>query len=196
MEHQICMQGMLMHLPCHSTEKYIHTDILLCIVHVLTCMPRYIYTGVGMEYFRQQGVPVTEMLTSFYYENFIGFGMGPKSHGEGQPKAITFNMADKPLPMVAVDDIGKFAAKLFEDETTVGQTHGAASAHLTGQQMVRVWLACVFFLCFFFRSQYTGTRLCVWLSMQCWNLASVVCMHMLTQKNIQQCVYAHTFIHT
>ncbi len=68
--------------------------------------------------------------------NFIYFGMGPKSHGEGQPKAITFNMADKPLPMVAVEDIGKFAAKLFEDETTIGKTFGVASEHFTGEQIV------------------------------------------------------------
>ena len=74
--------------------------------------------------------------------NFIYFGMGPKSHGEGQPKAITFNMADKPLPMVAVEDIGKFAAALFEDESHIGKTYGVASEHLTAQHMVRLimWL--------------------------------------------------------
>ncbi len=96
------------------------------------------HTGVGMEYFRKQGTPVTELLTSFYYENFVSFGMGPKSHGEGQPKAITFNLADKAFPMVAVKDIGKFAAKLFEDDTTIGKCYGVASVHMTGHEMVCV----------------------------------------------------------
>jgi hypothetical protein len=106
-------------------------------------------TGVGMKYFREQGVPVTELLTSFYYENFISFGMGPKRHAEGQPKAITFNLADKPLPMVAVEDIGKMAAKLLEDEATIGKTFGVASGHVTGQQMVSARVAVGLAFCVF-----------------------------------------------
>lgn len=65
-------------------------------------------------------VPTTQVFTSFYFENFISFGMGPKPDQEGN-LAINFNMGDKAMPMISVKDIGRVAAKVFEDSSLIGK---------------------------------------------------------------------------
>jgi hypothetical protein len=73
----------------------------------------YIYIHmVGLAYLRLIGVPTTELLTSFYYENFIHFGMGPKSPGNGKPRTITFCLGNTAMPCVAVEDLGKVRASI------------------------------------------------------------------------------------
>jgi hypothetical protein len=79
-----------------------------------------------------------EFLTSFYYENFINFGMGPKAHGDG-PKSITFPIADSKMCINAVEDIGKFGAKIFEDESLIGKQVGVQSSALTGNEIAAVF---------------------------------------------------------
>ena len=51
--------------------------------------------------FTDLGVPTTFLLTSFYWENLIYFGMGPKRGPDGV-LAFTLPMGDKKLPGVAV----------------------------------------------------------------------------------------------
>jgi uncharacterized protein YbjT (DUF2867 family) len=51
-------------------------------------------------FFTDAGVPTTFLLTSFYWDNFIHFGMGPKKGPDGK-LAITFPMGDKKLPGIA-----------------------------------------------------------------------------------------------
>ena len=60
--------------------------------------------------FREAGVPTTYLLTSFYWDNLIGFGMGPKPGPDGA-LAITLPMGDKPLPGIAAEDIGRAARR-------------------------------------------------------------------------------------
>jgi len=48
------------------------------------------------------------LLTSFYWDNLIHFGMGPKAGPDGR-LAITFPMGDGPLPGIAAEAIGKWA---------------------------------------------------------------------------------------
>ena len=48
-------------------------------------------------FFTEAGVPTTFLLTSFYWENFIFFGLGPK-RGEDGVLAVTYPMGDKKLP--------------------------------------------------------------------------------------------------
>jgi uncharacterized protein YbjT (DUF2867 family) len=53
-------------------------------------------------------------------ENFVSFiGMGPTKHGDDY--AVTFNLGDKKLAMVAVEDIGHAAAKIFTQPSYIGQ---------------------------------------------------------------------------
>jgi uncharacterized protein YbjT (DUF2867 family) len=85
--------------------------------------------------FTDLGVPTTFLLTSFYWENLIYFGAGPKKGPDGS-LAITYPMGDKKLPGIASEDIGKCAFGIFKKgREYVGKTVGVAGEHLTGAQM-------------------------------------------------------------
>ncbi len=80
-------------------------------------------------------VPTTLANTSFYWDNLIYFGMGPKKGPDGT-LAITLPMADKRLSGIAAEDIGKCMYGIFKGGTAnVGKTFGLAGEHLTGTQM-------------------------------------------------------------
>jgi uncharacterized protein YbjT (DUF2867 family) len=80
-------------------------------------------------------LPTTFLLTSFYWDNFIYFGMGPKKGPDGK-LALTIPMADKKLPGIAAEDIGKCALTIFKKgHEHIGKTVGIAGEHLTGAQM-------------------------------------------------------------
>jgi uncharacterized protein YbjT (DUF2867 family) len=85
--------------------------------------------------FTDLGVPTTFLLTSFYWENLIYFGAGPKKGPDGK-LAITYPMGDKKLPGMSSEDIGKCAYGIFKKGTEyIGKTVGIAGEHLTGAQM-------------------------------------------------------------
>jgi uncharacterized protein YbjT (DUF2867 family) len=85
--------------------------------------------------FRELGVPTTFLLTSFYWENMIYFGAGPKKGPDGR-LALTYPMGDKKLPGIASEDIGKCAYGIFKKgREFIGQTVGVAGEHLTGKEM-------------------------------------------------------------
>jgi len=86
-------------------------------------------------YFTDLGVPTTFLLTSFYWENLIYFGAGPKRGPDGK-LAITLPMGDKKLASMASEDIGKCAYGIFKKgREFIGKTVGVAGEHLTGAQM-------------------------------------------------------------
>jgi len=85
--------------------------------------------------FTELGVPTTFLLTSFYWENLIYFGMGPKRGPDGK-LAFTLPMGDKKLPGMTSEDIGKCAYGIFKRGSEfIGKTVGVAGEHLTGAQM-------------------------------------------------------------
>ena len=85
--------------------------------------------------FAQFGVPVTYMLTSFYWENLLYLGMGPKRGKDGKLQ-LQLPMGDKRLAGIAADDIGKCAYCIFRAGfDLLGKTVGFAGDHLTGAQM-------------------------------------------------------------
>ena len=85
--------------------------------------------------FTELGVPTTFLLTSFYWDNLIYFGAGPKKGPDGK-LAITFPMGDKKLPGIAAEDIGKCAYGIFKrGREFIGKTMGVAGEHLTGAEM-------------------------------------------------------------
>ena len=87
------------------------------------------------EVFTELGVPTTYLRTSFYWENLIYFGQGPKKGPDGK-LAITFPMGDKKIPGIAAEDIGKCAYGIFKKgREFIGKTVGIAGEHLTGAQM-------------------------------------------------------------
>ena len=80
-------------------------------------------------------LPVTILLASFYWDNFIYFGMGPKRGPDGK-LAITLPMGGKKLAGIAAEDIGKCALGIFKNgREYIGKTVGIAGEHLTGVQM-------------------------------------------------------------
>jgi uncharacterized protein YbjT (DUF2867 family) len=98
-------------------------------------VPHFDAKGEANPFFTDLGLPVTFLLTSFYWDNFISFGMGPKKGPDGT-LAITLPMGDKKLPGIASEDIGGCAYGIFKRGSEfVGKTVGVAGAHLTGAQM-------------------------------------------------------------
>jgi uncharacterized protein YbjT (DUF2867 family) len=98
-------------------------------------VPHFDAKGESDKFFINSGVPYTLLYTSFYWENFIYFGMGPQKGANGKA-AITFPMGDKKLPGIASGDIGKCAYSIFKSEDKYfGKTIGIAGDHLTGFQM-------------------------------------------------------------
>jgi uncharacterized protein YbjT (DUF2867 family) len=98
-------------------------------------VPHFDGKGESNHYFTDLGVPTTFLLTSFYWDNFISFGMGPQKGPDGK-LAITFPMGDKPLPGIAAEDIGKCAYGIFKrGNELIGKTVGIAGELLTGAQM-------------------------------------------------------------
>lgn len=98
-------------------------------------VPHFDAKGEANLVFTELGVPTTFLLTSFYWENLIYFGMGPKKGPDGK-LAITFPMGDKKLPGIAAEDIGKCAYTIFKKSREfIGTTVGIAGEHLTGVQM-------------------------------------------------------------
>jgi len=85
--------------------------------------------------FTDLGVPTTFLLTSFYWENLIHFGAGPRKGPDGK-LALTYPMGDKKLPGMTSEDIGKCALGIFKrGREFIGKTVGIAGEHLTGTQM-------------------------------------------------------------
>jgi len=79
-----------------------------------------------------EDLPTTYLYTSFYYSNFIYFGLGPKAKPDTEDYQIFFNMDDVPLAMVDVDDIGQMAAKIFNNPTYKNKHVAVASDFMTG----------------------------------------------------------------
>ena len=81
------------------------------------------------------GVPTTFMYTSFYWDNMIYFGMGPKK-GEDGTYAITLPQGNETiLPGIAAQDIGACAAGIFSDPGLIGKTVGVSGEMLTCVEM-------------------------------------------------------------
>ena len=98
-------------------------------------VPHFDAKGEADQEFTKLGVPTTFLLTSFYWDNMISFGMGPKKGPDGT-LAFTLPMGDKKLPCIAAEDIGKCAFGIFKKgREYIGKTVAIAGEHLTGTEM-------------------------------------------------------------
>src|SRR5680860_1056180 len=98
-------------------------------------VPHFDGKGAADKLFVQAGLPVTFLRTSFYWDNFIYFGMGPKK-GEDGNYYITFPMDDKKLAGMAAEDIGKCAYGIFKKgRELIGKTIGVVGEKLNGNEM-------------------------------------------------------------
>jgi uncharacterized protein YbjT (DUF2867 family) len=98
-------------------------------------VPHFDAKGESNVFFTGLGLPVTLLNTSFYWDNLIYFGMGPKKGPDGK-LSFTLPMGDKKLAGIAAEDIGKCAYGIFKRGSEfIGKTVGIAGEHLTGAQM-------------------------------------------------------------
>jgi uncharacterized protein YbjT (DUF2867 family) len=81
------------------------------------------------------GLPVTYLLTTFYWDNLYMFGLAPKPDKDGK-YTWAFPMGDKKLAGIAGDDIGKAAYAIFKaGQPYFGRTVGVAGEYLKLAQM-------------------------------------------------------------
>jgi uncharacterized protein YbjT (DUF2867 family) len=98
-------------------------------------VPHFDAKGEANALFTDLGVPTTFLQTSFYWDNFIFFGSGPKKGPDGV-LALTMPMGTGKLPGIAAVDIGKSAYGIFKKgPSLVGQTVSIAGEQLTGAEM-------------------------------------------------------------
>jgi uncharacterized protein YbjT (DUF2867 family) len=98
-------------------------------------VPHFDAKGEANRQFTERGLSLMLLFTSFYWENFIHFGMGPKLQSNGE-LAFAFALGDAKLPGIAADDIGGCALGLFKRErAAIGRSVGIAGEHLSGAEM-------------------------------------------------------------
>jgi uncharacterized protein YbjT (DUF2867 family) len=98
-------------------------------------VPHFDGKGEADHLFADEGVPTTILLTSFYWDNFIYVGAGPKKDAEGK-LALTLPMGEAKLPGIAAEDIGKCALGIFKKgDEFIGKTVAISGEQLTGTQM-------------------------------------------------------------
>jgi uncharacterized protein YbjT (DUF2867 family) len=98
-------------------------------------VPHFDGKGEANDEFVSSGVPTTLLHTSFYWENFIHFGLQPRRDASGT-LVLALPMGERPLAGIAAQDIGGCAFALFErGQDVIGQSVGIAGGHLTGGQM-------------------------------------------------------------
>lgn len=98
-------------------------------------VPHFDAKGESNKEFTNAGVPTTFLHASFYWDNFIYFGAGPKKGPDGK-LALTLPIGEAKMAGVASEDIGKCAYGIFKNpEDYIGQYVGVAGEHLTGNEM-------------------------------------------------------------
>lgn len=98
-------------------------------------VPHFDSKGESDHYFVNSGVPYTLLLASFYWDNFIFFGMGPQKGPDGK-LVLSLPMGDKKLPAIAAEDIGKCALGIFKNPAAYqGKTIGICGDQPTGYEM-------------------------------------------------------------
>lgn len=119
-----------------DVRKYVPLeDDRLPTLHGKYKVPHFDGKGESDQYFIDAGVPVTFMLASYYWENLIYFGMGPKRGANGK-LAITFPMGNKKMAGIAAGDIGKCAYGIFKNKDKfLGKRIGIAGDQLTCTEM-------------------------------------------------------------
>lgn len=97
-------------------------------------VPHFDGKGEGNKYFMENNVPTTYFYVSFYWENMIGFGMGPRRGDDGKLQFVLPTGKGK-LSGVGVADIGRVAYGILQHPELIGAHVGVGGDHLTGDQM-------------------------------------------------------------
>jgi uncharacterized protein YbjT (DUF2867 family) len=102
-------------------------------------VPHFDAKGEADKFFTSLKVPVTFLRISFYWENFIHFGAGPKRGDDGR-LYLSLPMGDTRMAGIAAEDIGKCAYGIFKKGSQLhGKTIGIAGDQLTGYEMAEAF---------------------------------------------------------
>jgi len=97
-------------------------------------VPHFDGKGEADALFAASGVPTTYFAASFYWDNFIHFGMGPR-RVDGNV-VLVLPMGEAKLPGIGAEDIGRCAYGVFRGGAEyAGKEVGVAGAVLTGKEM-------------------------------------------------------------
>jgi Predicted nucleoside-diphosphate-sugar epimerases len=100
-------------------------------------VPHFDVKGEADAVFRDSGVPTTYLLASFFWENFIRGGSGPKKDQNGD-LVLSLPMANAKLTGIASEDIGRCAYGVFLRGQVLADKHiGLAGDQLTGDEMAQ-----------------------------------------------------------
>lgn len=97
-------------------------------------VPHFDGKGEADHFFTDLQVPTTFLRASFYWDNLIYFGSGPKKGPDGK-LYLTFPLDNAKMAGIASEDIGKCAYAIFKRPDLIGKTVGIAGGHLTGEEM-------------------------------------------------------------
>ncbi|OQP65714.1 nucleoside-diphosphate sugar epimerase [Niastella vici] len=119
-----------------DTREYVPlNDQRMPTIHGQYKVPHFDGKGESDKLFTAAGIPTTFLLASFYWDNFIYFGAGPK-RGEDGRLALTLPIGNAKMAGIAAEDIGKCAYGIFKKGTEmVGKRIGIAGEHLTGNEL-------------------------------------------------------------
>ncbi|MBK9247152.1 MAG: NmrA/HSCARG family protein [Ignavibacteria bacterium] len=114
-----------------TRDWYALDDDRMPTLHGKYKVPHFDGKGQSNHYFTDAGVPTTFLLASFYWDNFIYFGLGPK-RGEDGKLTLTMPMGDKQLSGIGAEDIGKCAYGIFKKGSAlIGKSVGVAGENIT-----------------------------------------------------------------
>jgi uncharacterized protein YbjT (DUF2867 family) len=119
-----------------DTRKWLPLgDARLPTLHGKYKVPHFDAKGAADHVFAAEAAPTTYLLASFYWENFIHFGMGPRQGPDGN-LLLALPLGGVKLPGIAAEDIGKCALGVFRRGTsTIGERIGVAGEILSGPEM-------------------------------------------------------------
>ena len=98
-------------------------------------VPHFDAKGETDAVFANEAAPTSYLVTSFYWDNFIHFGMGPR-RGEDGKAGIALPLGGGKLPGMAASDIGPSAYQIFRrGPGTAGHRFGVCGEVLDGPAM-------------------------------------------------------------
>lgn len=99
-------------------------------------VPHFDAKGESDRFFIEAGVVTTFLLTSFFWDNMIHFGMGPKRDENGK-LSFALPLGESKLAGIASEDIGRCAYAIFQagPSKMAGKFIGVASDHISGQEI-------------------------------------------------------------
>ncbi len=98
-------------------------------------VPHFDAKGEADGLFAEAGVPTTFLLTTFYWDNFVHFGMAPRRGDDGS-LVLAMPLGERRLAGIVAEDIGRCALGVFKQgEALIGQRIGIAGELKTGAEI-------------------------------------------------------------